>query len=183
MASTVSFSRKHSTLNDIEAYYVDSADALNFYFDPSGISDHFDIRFHGYSRIMIDHELKLRKEALDRMCSLEILASLEARFRLDYLVRCQKKRKDDLSKNLRDIYKKFENKASLKDDILYTWKMVFNEHKTRLDELGKALDYRNWLAHGRYWFPKKSPHIARYDYLSIYALAADITSNMELFED
>jgi len=126
------------------------------------------------NKIQLNAELKSRKEHLDRMCVLEILATLEAKFRIDYLMRCQKKKRDKLSKAFREIYKKKKNKASLNDDIIRTWKNEFPLHKTRLDKLSKALDYRNWLAHGRYWLPKKSPHIAEYDYLSIYSLAVDI---------
>jgi hypothetical protein len=71
----------------------------------------------------------------------------------------------------------------LTDDIIPAWKGKYPQHKTRLDNLGKALDYRNWLAHGRYWMPKKSPHISKYDYLIIYTLASDILEKMELHEN
>jgi hypothetical protein len=183
MASKVSFSRQHSSLEDIEAYYSDSESALNYYFEPSDVASNFPARFIGYNRKEIDDELKSRKEALDRMCSLELLAVLEARLRIDYLVRSQKKKKDDLSKVFRCIYKIKKNKASLKDDLIRVWKNECSQHKTRLDELGKALDYRHWLAHGRYWQPKRSPHIAKYDYLSVYTLASDIIENMDLHEN
>ena len=181
MVKKVSFSNQHLSLNEIEAYYSDSENALNNFFDAS-IAAKFPLRFFGYSKIEIDAELKYRKEELDRMCSLEILAALEARFRIDYLIRSQNKKRDKLSKVFREIYKKKKNKASLNDDIIRAWKKDNPLHKNRLDKLSKALDYRNWLAHGRYWLPKKSPHIAEYDYLSIYSLAVDIIGNMDLHE-
>jgi hypothetical protein len=130
----------------------------------------------------IDNELKNRKEKLDRMCSLELLAAIEARIRIDYLVRCTQKKKDIFSKKLREIYRKKSNKAKLIEDILCTWSNYFPEHKSRIDKLNKAIDLRNWLAHGRYWLPKKSPHIDKYDYLTIYLLAADILSNINFCE-
>jgi hypothetical protein len=183
MANKVSFSGQHGSLEDIEEYYVDSESALNCYFEPSSAGRIIPARFIGYTKEEIGNELKSRKESLDRMCSLEILAAIEAKFRIDYLVRSQKKKKDDLSKAFRKIYRIKKNKASLTDDIIRTWKSEYPLHKTRLDNLGKALDYRNWLAHGRYWMPKKSPHISKYDYLTIYMLALDILGNMELHEN
>lgn len=139
-------------------------------------------KFIGYSKEQLDKELKDRKETLDRMCSLELLTAIEARIRIDYIVRGQNKLRDDFSKKIREIYDKKENRASLVDDILLTWKNEKPSHKARLDNLGKAIDYRNWLAHGRYWLPKKHPHINRYDYLSIYSLASDILTNLDLIE-
>jgi hypothetical protein len=184
MANKVSFSGEHGSLEDIEEYYVDSESALNCYFEPSGAGRIIPAaRFIGYTKEEISNELKSRKESLDRMCSLEILAAIEAKFRIDYLVRSQKKKKDDLSKAFREIYRTKKNKASLTDDIIQTWKSKYPQHKTRWDNLGKALDYRNWLAHGRYWMPKKSPHISKYDYLTIYMLASDILGNMDLHEN
>ena len=116
------------------------------------------------------------------MCSLELLAAIEAKLRIDYVVRGQNKLRDEFSKKMREVYDRKENRASLVEDILHIWKKEKPCHKARLDNLGKALDYRNWLAHGRYWIPKKHPHINRYDYLSVYALASEILSNLDLVE-
>lgn len=174
----VAFSQSHSSIDDIEDYYIDSEESLNHYFNSAMVP----ARFIGYTKNELDNELKDRKQTLDRMCSLEVLAAIEARIRIDYLVRCQNKKRDSFSKKLRAIHNKKNNKASLMDDIAMTWKQHFPEHKARLDNLGKAIDYRNWLAHGRYWLPKKSPYIYNYDYLAISLLASDILSNMDLRE-
>jgi len=180
MTKKVSFSDQHGSLEDIEEYYVDSESALNYYYALSDATGIISAKFIGYTKEEIESELKSHKKSLDRMCSLEILATIEARLRIDYLVRSEKRKKDDLSKEFRKIYPKKENKASLTDDIIKTWKSIHPQHKTRLDKLGQALDYRNWLAHGRYWKPKKSPHILKYDYSEIYILASDILESMEL---
>ncbi|WFO52531.1 hypothetical protein [Aeromonas veronii] len=177
-----SFTNEHSTINDVEGYYVDSEASLKLFYNVNLQNSPIPARFFGYSKNEIFDELKERKETLDRMCSLELLAAIEARIRVDYLVRCQNKLKDALSRDLRLVYSKKENKASLKDDIISAWKIKHPNHKEILDNFGKSLDYRNWLAHGRYWLPKKAPHIYRYDYLTIYTLAHDIFSNMELLE-
>ena len=177
------FSNAHSSLEDIEEYYVDSEDSLNSFYNINSTSGRIPAKFITYNQQELNEELKTRKETLDRMCSLEILAAIEAKIKIDYTIRGQNKLRDDFSKKLREIYDKKENRASFVDDILSTWKAELPKHKTRLDNLGKALDYRNWLAHGRYWLPKKTPHIYKYDYLSIYALAFDILTNMELVEN
>jgi hypothetical protein len=178
----VAFSNSHSKIDQVEEYYIDSEQSLNLYYSSTLINSAIPGKFIGYSIAEFDRELKARKEFLDRMCSLELLSSIEAHLRIDYLVRGQNKLKDNFSRKIREIYTKKENMASLVDDILLVWKKEKPEHKTRLDNLGKALDYRNWLAHGRYWKPKKHPHVKRYDYLTIYALATDILSNLELEE-
>lgn len=177
-----SFSDSHSKIDQVEEYYIDSEESLNSYYSFSPLNGAIPAKFIGYPIEKIGRELKERKESLDRMCSFELLAAIEAKLRIDYVVRGQNKRRDPFSRKMRDVYDRKENRASLVDDILLIWKQEKPWHKTRLDNLGKALDYRNWLAHGRYWIPKKHPHISRYDYLSIYSLATDILSNLELIE-
>lgn len=177
-----SFTNTHSTIEDIENYYVDSEGSLTSYYEVDFESGEISAKFIGYSKDDIFGELKERKETLDRMCSLELLAAIEARVKIDYIIRGQNKLKDDFSKKLRLVYDSKENRASLKDDIISVWRTEKPEHKTRLDNFGLALDYRNWLAHGRYWQPKRAPHIHRYDYLSIYSLAQDVLDNMDLLE-
>ena len=174
------FSGQHSSLEEIQKYHFDSESALNCYYNFSNVCNIPE--FIGYTKEEINNELKSRKEWLDRMCSLEILVTIEARFRIDYSVRSKKKKKDNLSRAFRNIYKKKPDKASLKDDLIKTWKRIYLEHKTRLDDLERALDYRNWLAHGRYWTPTKKPHVLKYDYLGIYRLALDILNDMNLRE-
>ena len=176
----VLFSNINASLEDVEEYYVDSDESLKAYFVPGHEPGVALARFIGYTKTELDDELKMRKETLDRMCSLEILSAIEARFRIDYLLRCQDKMKDGLSRQFREIPKQKENRASLANDIIPTWRAAYPEHKARLDNLGKALDFRHWLAHGRYWQPIRTPHVRRYDYLSIYTLALDILSNMDL---
>lgn len=177
-----SFTNTHSTIDDIEGYFVDSEDSLNSYYDVDLELGQISAKFVGYSKEELFGELKERKETLDRMCSLELLAAIEARVRIDYIIRGQDKLRDEFSRKMRAIYNRKENRASLKDEIVALWRTEMPEHKTRLDNLVRALDYRNWLAHGRYWQPKRAPHIHRYDYLSIYSLAEDVLHNMELLE-
>lgn len=178
----VSFSNAHTAIDEVEEYYIDSNESLDSFFNISSSPGLTPDKFFGYSKAEINEELKARKETLDRMCSLELLSAIEARLRIDYYLRGQNKLRDELSKAIRVIFDKKKDRASLSDDIMTTWRKQRPEHKTRLDDFGKALDYRHWLAHGRYWHAKKKPHIYRYDYLSIYTLASEILTNMDLIE-
>lgn len=176
MVNKVSFSKKHSTIEEIEKFYFYSHQSLIPYFSEKS-SD-----FTGFTISELNSELKEHQLALDRVSALEILAFLEARFRIDYLIRCQERKKDPLSRAFREVYSTKGNKASLADDILRIWKEIHPSYKTSLDSFKKALDYRNWLAHGRYWEPKKNPHITKYDYLGVNLIANNIMENIILYE-
>lgn len=177
MAKKITFSNTHSTIEDIEAFYFHSEKSSSLHFIETNDF------FIGYSKFELENELREYKNSFDRMCSLEVLAMLEARFKIDYLLRCQNKRKDILSKKFRLIHKEKENRASLTDDILLSWKIIYPQYKKELDKFQKALDYRNWLAHGRYWQPRHAPHISQYDYLSISLLGSEILKKMDLIEE
>ena len=99
------------------------------------------------------------------------MSALEALFRIDYLTRCYNKKKDPLSRKMRGISRKKGVRTSLENDILRLWKEVCPEYKSFISEVITAFDYRNWLAHGRYWEPKLGRN---YDYNSLYDLAYSI---------
>lgn len=87
MAKKVRFSQQHSNIEDIEKFYFYSEQSLIPYFNEKNSY------FVGFSISELDKELKDHRLALDRMSALEILALLEARFRIDYLIRCQERKK------------------------------------------------------------------------------------------
>lgn len=176
MVNKVSFSEKHSTIEEIEKFYFYSQQSLIPYFSEES-SD-----FTGFTISELNSELKEHQLALDRVSALEVLAFLEARFRIDYLIRCQERKKDPLSRAFREVYSTKGNRASLVDDILRIWKEINPSYKATLDNFQKALDYRHWLAHGRYWEPKKSPHIAKYDYLGVNLIANNVIENIVLYD-
>lgn len=182
MPNKVAFSNENISLGDIDIYFNDCIDSLDYYFNFNNAPLINPARFFGYSRDEVNDELKRNKDILNQNSSLNILSSLEAQFRIDYLVRCQSKMKDSLSREFREIHKAKQNKASLTDDIIATWRMHHPQYKAIFDSFQKAIDYRNWLAHGKYWKPKKSPHVYRYDYLSLYTLANQLINNLPLCE-
>jgi hypothetical protein len=169
MGNRISFSKKHLSLSEISSYYSDCEKALILYFSPKSVD--FNDRFIGYTISEVEAKLRLRINELEQSTSFLILSSLEAQFRMDYLKRCYEKKKDNLSKAMRDIHQQKPNRASLEDDILKLWKQVYPEHKQVISSVISALQYRNWLAHGRYWDAKFG---RKYSYPFLYNLAEEV---------
>jgi len=180
--SGVSLSDEHSSIEEVENYFVVSNDALYDFYSTSSIDMVIPARLIGLTKDEIEKEIKEKQLMLERMCSLELLAALEARIKIDYIHRVKARFKDNLSRDFRQLHRKKQNKASLVDDLLYLRKKNTNGNQKEINELINAIDYRNWLAHGRYWIPKKAAHINKYDYLSIKTLAIDILSKLDLIE-
>jgi adenine C2-methylase RlmN of 23S rRNA A2503 and tRNA A37 len=164
------------SLEEIAKYHEDVVSSLSYLF--SDQSTYFTERFIGYSPAMIAEELRKRVDETSLRSILIILASLEARFRVDYESRCQKKLKDDLSRAFRAIYKEKQERVSLEQGIFEVWKDHQVESKQLIGELKTAFGFRHWLAHGRYWQPKLGKS---FDYESVYDLATSV--NEEFFGD
>jgi len=95
-----------------------------------------------------------QKSELENLVSLNIMASVEATIRIDYLNRVYTRKKDPVSRCFRDLHKEKGVKASLENDILKIWKQEQPSCKKAIDNFQQTLKLRHWLAHGRYWTPK-----------------------------
>ena len=81
-----------------------------------------------------------------------MLAAIEARFRVDYHCRRSEKQDDGLSSELRGLNKKTGKRAFISfGELLGIWKKHGSIEGSLADELCKLIDYRNWLAHGRWY--------------------------------
>jgi hypothetical protein len=156
-------------IDDISSYHIDAEDALRNYF--SSLAPNFAGRFFGYSPSDLRLELNDRLEETDLRSALAVLSRLEAIFRTDYEQRCRKRRKDDISRGFREMYKRRQMKVSLEDEIFEIWRQHSPSAPALISELRGAFKFRHWLAHGRYWTPKLG---RRYDYNYIYTLATII---------
>ena len=116
---------------------------------------------------------------LEKNISFNILSALEASFRIDYLIRTRTKYKDDLSREFRELYKSKEKDVSLEQDILTIWKQEYPSFKSIVSEYIGALNYRHWLAHGRYWVPKLG---RKYDVSTITIIANRVYANLPLYK-
>lgn len=133
-----------------------------------------------YFGLPLAEVLAARIEETDLRSAFFVLAALEGAFRIDYLYRCQKKLKDDLSRAFRNIYKDREKNASLEEHIFELWKEKSSAPGPRLiGELRGAFNFRHYLAHGRYWEPKLG---RKYDFNFMYSLADDVLNAFPLLK-
>lgn len=172
MAKKVSFSGQHQEISEIDSHHVDVTEAIREYFIID--VEIFHERFSGYTAPELEAELETRLNEIERSSSLNLLSTVEAAFRIDYLQRCYRKKKDRLSVLFREIYKAKGSRAYLEDDILACWKKEALVPSRVLGDLVGALRYRHWLAHGRYWTPKLGK---KYDYQSVYLLTQTVLSS------
>lgn len=176
MAKKVVFSGKNLELQEAVLHHNDSEDALTLFF--SAESPLYSTRFAGYTLDEMRYELGDRVAELDRNTTMSLLAAVEAAFRIDYLQRCYQKKKDDVSRGFRELYKEKETRASLEDDIFEVWRNNTTGSSQIIGNLRGAFKFRHWMAHGRYWTPKFGQ---TYDYLSVYSLALQALSSFPLF--
>ena len=166
----VSFSKQNLELEEINRHHTDIEESVRSYFswgNAGAIS-----RFVGYTREEVESELELTLAESERNSAMSILAALEATFRIDYLQRNYRRKRDVLSKELRDVYKTKGEYASLEDEVLPAWRRCKPKYAEEISNLVGAFKYRHWLAHGRYWTPKLGQ---RYGYHDLYLLADGIS--------
>jgi len=169
MSKRVSLSGEHQDLEQISKHYTDVTDSVRIYYQPGHSG--YDKRFRGYSAEEMKQELNRRLREIDRASALAVLSAVEAAFIIDYLQRCHMRKKDDLSRRFRRIYKKKNKRISLDEEILSAWKIEHSELLSLVGQLNGAFNYRHWLAHGRYWTPKFG---GKYDFFSVYTLAEEV---------
>lgn len=181
MAKRVSLSREKLGIEQIWDWYETTSEALNLYkiklknlvLNSEAMTEGFE----GYSINEIDYYFLKQNEELEQLTSLNLLASVEASFRVDFLSRVYNKKRDDLSRAFRDLYNEYGNKISLEEHILEIWKEKYPITKQIVGDFKSALKYRHWLAHGRYWNPKLG---RTYDAYAIYFVCDNIITNLNL---
>ena len=107
----VSISRDQIDLVELALHHSDVENALRDYF--SANSNSFNVRFVGYSASEVVEELHARLTELDMTSSLTVLSAMEAAFRIDYLLRCYRKKRDSLSRAFRELHKRRASKVDL----------------------------------------------------------------------
>src|ERR1700722_8484271 len=116
MAKKVSFSNQEQSLEDIATYYEDAKAGLYEFFSSGSRAL---IERHGHE-ILADARTKAVKE-LELTGAFSILAAVEAAIRKDYLVRVYHKRKDDLSRSLRELHRNRGKNARLVKELIAVW--------------------------------------------------------------
>jgi hypothetical protein len=170
------FSADNLRIEDILKHYTDLTEAVHRYYDPSGPDYVNRFATEGEADVLARYAERLREVELSY--SLTALASVEASFMVDYVIRCELKKKDAVSRALRPIYRRKSGRAIFIDDVLKTW----NKHAVipprLLNDIIRAFELRNWLAHGRWWVLKIGK--PTYDFISLYDLAAQVLMSFPL---
>lgn len=98
----------------------------------------------------IDSALNKKLDQLSIASSFQLFAAFEGAIRFDTINR---QRKGRVGKELKKMIKRA--KKNLKDidikDIINCWCQRYSINQTNLSTIKGLLQYRHWLAHGRYW--------------------------------
>lgn len=176
----VLFSQENLPLEEILEWYSDTLLSLNVHMEhiiDSLLTD-ADIpeKFIGMTPVEIHHHFDDLRRELELLTCFDLLAATEAWLRIDFLRRVYDKRKDDLSKLFRGVYKEWGLKTNLSEHILQHWVHVNPSTKIIIGDFRSALGFRHWLAHGRYWTPK----LGRiYDVNGVFRIAAQLISELQ----
>lgn len=146
-------------------------DAVCLYYSPENPNFPRLFAFNTPEEIRTNRDERLREART--ASSLTLLAAIEASFRLDYRQRNSSRKRDDLSRAFRTLYKQRENRVSFSDEILQGWLDHSDVKPALVRDIRAAFKYRHWLAHGRYWTPKLG---RQYDFETIYDLGCRIES-------
>jgi len=97
-------SAENLNIDDVFKHYDDLTKSLHRYFSPG--SHDYAITFATEEEAVVQGRYRERLREVELSYSLTALASLEASFMVDYVIRCRLKRKDAVSRALRIIYRR-----------------------------------------------------------------------------
>jgi len=137
------------TLNDVASYYDNSKNAIEQYYDPSFVNP----SLVGLS----PREVKAKRDKLLRELSIEcgmmLMSAVEAAFRSDFVLRCRKSKKEQIDRDFKMVLEGVKElyQVRIKEDLIDRWAEEYPADRHNFSLLKNRFDYRNWVAHGRYW--------------------------------
>lgn len=163
------FNDHNQSLETLESYYEEVRAAIDLKY--SRYNPYYTSDFATMTDSEIEAERDENYKELSCEASMAILAFVESLFRTDFIIRCELKKSDKLSKRYRHTYNPAKRiyTYSYNDLVLDGWTEYRPDAKNLINELKEANNYRNWLAHGRYWQLKDNP--AKYKIEKIRDLA------------
>ena len=168
MAKKLSKSNQHLSSEEIADIYSYREKSLTLLF--SKRNPNFPNDFNGFTMKEINNELEEQLNEVEKDACLNLLASIEAKFRLDYAIRCEERYKDDISRRFREAFAEKQYRISLEDVILDEWGDLPEITSSIISNVKGAFKYRHWLAHGRYWTYKST----KFDFFGLYNLALQV---------
>ena len=172
MADRLSKSNKHLNKDDIAEMFEYREKSLKIFF--SNLNPEYNSIFIGLTQKELKKELEYHLSEVEKDACLNLLASIEAIFRLDYAIRCEEKDKADISRKFRLLFAQNQYWIPLEEGIFDEWKKVSGIKPTTISNLKGVFKYRHWLAHGRYWTLKAGKE--KYDFYELYQLATELDS-------
>ncbi len=157
MTKRITFSGQNPVLPGIWAQHETTVRAVSEYFNGIKNGSITDKRFLTQTFAQLDRQQKDLLIELEHQTAMMLFSAIEARFQMDYLQRVNMKHKDELARKLRAIYTKIKGNRADLSDLLKLWRECYRDNRQLLSTLSdyqSALNYRHWLAHGRYWTPK-----------------------------
>lgn len=170
--------------DDIHSLFVECKTAIEYRFDPD-LNPTFSEDFALLSSELIEERKKRMLDELSLRASFFLLAYIESLFRTDLVLRVGTNRKGR-SDLLTNMYKSEYNPAkkifsySLVDFIFERWKVYADnlpfskEMIDTLRNLPQYFDFRNWMAHGRYWTYREANYMRKYNYAQVQMLMSKI---------
>lgn len=167
------FSNEHLALEEIGEHHTNVENSVTLYFSDG--NPRFSEIFSLYSpgELLEESNGCLLEQGLN--ASMTVLAAVEAAFRIDLELRCGNTSPDPISSRL--IYMRrgrSQRSISFTGEILREWERGYPRGAEAIYAMREAFQFRNWLAHGRYWVPDTD----KIDYGDVYALAESV---FELF--
>ena len=167
--SLLVFSNEHLPLEKISKQYTSVAGSIELYFSRNNPRFSQIFSFYSPQEILGERSTCLLEHELGT--SMTVLAAVEAAFRIDFELRCQSVKVDPISDRLRAIRRgRTQHSISFAGDILNGWERAFPTGRQVISAMREAYQFRNWLAHGRYWIPETD----KFDYGDLYALAENV---------
>jgi hypothetical protein len=174
-SNTQRFSGENQDIQDIALWYRMNIDAIEQYKKNILSFLHSEVsvpeQFIGMTVTEVNEHFAILSKEIELSFSLNAIAAIEAKFRIDYLERATDKLKDELSRRFREIFKEKGKRVGLEEEILDGWKIHHPEYKALIGTYIQSLNFRHWIAHGRYWVPKFGRN---YDFTIIYVLCEEI---------
>lgn len=170
MADRLSKSNQHLDKDDIAEMFSYREKSIKIFF--SNHNPDYSSTFVGFSQPELEEELNYHLAEIERDACLNLLAAIEAIFRLDYAIRCEERDKADISRKFRALFSEYQYWLPLEDGIFEEWKKVSGIKTSTISFLKGAFKYRHWLAHGRYWTLKAGKQ--KYDFYELYNLATEL---------
>jgi hypothetical protein len=176
MDKRVSLSGEELDLPEIADFYATSEAATLEYF--SSMSPAFQLQFAAATPDEVEERSTECLREIDLTGSMCVMAAMEAAIRVDYLSRAYLRKKDPLSRAMRELHDKKQQHASLQDDLLPLWRDFGDVSQKLFGLIIQAMRYRHWLAHGRYWTLKS----VAFDFSTVYGLVDALLDVMDAYD-